>query len=139
MTRRTVPAGVILLFFALAAGLGYWLVSSLGTLIPAAVDRFVPDAETARTLGDIFGQLTEAAVTPHVLLPVVLASGFALLRFLLPPKHGFVTALYVLLGIVLWLAAFLSAVLFARINGIRIFDIASVLTDLIRGGLLEIL
>ena len=65
MTRRTVPAGVILLFFALAAGLGYWLVPSLGTLIPAAALRLVPDAETAlmlleplrpdkRTLEDVF-------------------------------------------------------------------------------------
>ena len=139
MVKRTVPAVLILLFYAAAAGLGYWLVSSLGTLIPAAAVRFVPDAETARTLGDIFGQLTEADVTLHLLLPAVLASGFALLRFLLPPKNGFVTMLYVLLGIVLWLAVFLSAVLFSRINSIRILDIAAVLTDLIRGGLLEIL
>ena len=139
MTKRFKPAGIILLVFALGAGLGFLLVSSLGTLIPAAADALLPDADTARTVRGIFGQLTEAAVTPHVGIPLILTAVFALLRFLLPPKHKFVTFLYVLFGIVLWLAVFFSSVILARINGIRILDIVSVLTDLIRGGLLEIL
>lgn len=139
MAKKIVPSFVSLLFFALAAFLGWLLISSLGTLIPAAADKLVPDSETAQTVRAVFSPLAEAVYTPHILIPAAAASGFALMRFLLVPKHGFVTFLYVLLGIVLWLVIFLSSALLARINGIRILDIVTVLTDLIRGGLFEIL
>lgn len=139
MGKRILPAVTALFFFALSAVLGWLFVASLGTIIPAAAASFGLEEETAETVRRIFSQLNDAEVTPHVLIPAVAAGAFALLRFLLVPKHGFVTFLYVLLGVVLWFGIFFAEILLSRINGIRVLDIITVVTDLIRGGLFETL
>lgn len=139
MAKKILPPVFILLSFALAAALACLLMTELGSLIPAAADALGVDADTSDSLHNIFGQLADAEQTPHFLIPAVLAVVLALLRTLLPPKNGGVTFLYCLLGFLMWLAAFGSALLFSRINGIRILDVAASLIDLIRGGVLEIL
>jgi len=139
MTKRILPAAAALLAFGAAFALAWLLLMQLGAIIPAAANAFLPDADAASSVGRIFAQFSDAAVSPQWIIAAAAGGALALLRFFCPPKGGAGVFGYVLLGLILWLGTFAGTLLLSRLNGIRVWSIVSSLIDLIRGGILEIL
>ena len=139
MAKRIVPAIFILLFFGLAAVLGWGVAAHLDALLCTTADMLIPDAQMAADIQAIFAQLADAVLEPHWILPLVLTAVLLLIRLLLPPKNGGVVFLYCLLGFCMWVGTLATALLFSRVNGIRLLDVVSVLLDLVRRGIFELL
>ncbi|MBE6561210.1 MAG: hypothetical protein E7662_08780 [Ruminococcaceae bacterium] len=137
LKKRIIPSLFIPIGFA-AAGIAAWiLLSNLGNIVCALPGMLSLEGEAADTLQGIGTQLASTKITLQWLIPAAIAVLFAALRFACPPKGGGTLALYIIAGILLWLAALAAAILFSRLGGIRILDIASSAAKLIGGGILE--
>lgn len=134
--RLAFACGTALVLTVLAVLSACFLLRHLGGLI-----RLLPVGEDAKeTLAPIFDQLISAKIVPKCVLPFFLLLLPSLLfRFCLPKgrTRPFVFVLYLMLCLVFLLLAFLFAVLFSKVNGIRLFDVLRSLLRLISNGLLD--
>ena len=82
----------------------------------------------------IFSQLSDAHISPHWLLPLLLFAAFAALVYFVPPKGKllplWVTA-YVLAELCLLTVCFILSLLLARVNDVRFLDLLRALIPVI--------
>jgi len=137
LKKRILPSLFILIGFTAAIIAAWILLTNLGDIVCEIASLIFSDEENARTMQDIGTQIGKSEKTIHVLLPALSAVLFALFRFVCPPKKRGTLTLYIIAGILLWLAALAAAFLFSRLGGIRILDIAVSAAKLIGGGIFE--
>ena len=134
--RLAAAGGTALILTVLAVLSACFLLRHLGGLI-----RLLPvGADIKEILAPIFDQLISAKLAPKCVIPFLLTLIPSLLfAFCLPKGKAkpFVFVLYLLLALLFTLLAFLFAVLFSKVNGVRLFDVLRSLLRLISNGLLD--
>ncbi len=134
--RLAFAVGTALLLTAFAVLSACFLLRHLGALI-----RLLPVGEDVKEiLAPIFDQLVSARLAQKCVIPFLLLLLPSLLFWFCLPKgkaKPFVFVPYLLLALLLLLLAFLFAVLFSKVNGVRLFDVLRSLLRLISNGLLD--
>ena len=98
-----------------------WLLRNLARLLPSGGE---PD------FAQVFGQLADAKITLHLLLPILIFSLFAFLRFHHPfaSRPRWVRILFwSAITVVCVLLSFVSCLLFTHVNDIRFCDLLAAL------------
>ncbi len=137
LKKRILPSFFILAGFAAAVTAAWLLLCNLGNIVYTAASAIPLGGDAADILQGIGTQLGKTEISLQILLPAVIGVLFCALRFAFPPKGGGTLTLYIIGGILLWLAALAAAIIFSRLGGIRILDIVTSAADLIGGGILE--
>ena len=134
LKKRILPSAVTAILFAAAIAGAHFLLANLGNLVIAAASYAGDAAEALQGVG---AQINVSPKAVHILIPAAIGVFWTALRFACPPKGWGSRTLFVLGGILLWIAAFAAALLLARLGGIRILDIVRSMAELIGGGILE--
>ncbi len=128
--RPYIPGAVCLLGFVGVTVGAHATLRHLGEILKAA--EGLVGAETAALLGGIFGQLAGAVIVPALLLP---AGVFLLLSFIGYRRPRVTAVAFVPAGLI----AYAVSVLFARVNGVRFWDIVTSLAEMAQNGLFDVL
>ena len=131
MNQRVFRAVIFaLLLVLLAATAAVLVLRNLGAILSALLPSDGGDMD----FGRIFAQTKDAAITPHLLLPLILSAPLVWL-FAKRPLAQRACWLRVLVGIaillVCLLGAFVSALLLTRVNDIRFCDLLAALLPIL--------
>ena len=116
---RTLMPAALTAFLPCSAAV--WLLRNLARLLPSGGE---PD------FAQVFGQLADAKITPHLLLPILVFLLFAFLRFHHPfaSRPRWVRILFwSAITVVCVLLSFVSCLLFTHVNDIRFCDLLAAL------------